>query len=290
MPTLRFPRSPVSAFSDLVGARALKAMQDQTTRIDMTDLDKECEVLSERRLLLFRDGQWVFRHDRLRDYFIALSLDKEGAIRIRHESRFTGVFEFLPNLLSEDGANELGEILRDEAAADRNSPVWPAWLKYKQNWRLPEAWTKIEGFVTRATAEFQKKRPGERPRYATVGERAFAALESGRPIDLRELEDERDSLLAANIFRDRDGRIAFRTDELRDYFLAMALSKDGAWAIRADERFFGVFEFLPKFLSRDDANDLGRKLKADFLERGEPTASAWRRYRKHWRGSKGAGE
>jgi hypothetical protein len=263
-------------------------MQDKSAQIDMTDLVNECKVLYEKRLLLFRDDQWIFRHDRIRDYVIALSLDKEGALGLRHDSRFAGVFEFLPKLLSDDDANELGEVLRDEAATTGNNTVW---LKYKQNWRLPDACSKIDGFVMRAIVEFQKKRPAEEPRYETIGARAFAAVENGfSPIDLTDLEAERDSLLAANIFRDRDGRIEFRTDELRDYFLAMSLDKDRAFEIRTDKRFFGAFEFLPKFLSRDHAKDLGQKLKDDHLKQGRPKTSAWHRYKKHWRGPKKAGE
>jgi HEAT repeat protein len=275
---------------DLIGTWALKAMRDKSTHMDLAELSEECKVLEERRLLLLRDRQWVFRHDRLRDYFIAISLDYRGAIEIRQDSRLTGVFEFLSDLLSDEDANRLGEVLRDEAAGDRNSPVWPAWLKYKQHWRIPDASSMISGFVTRATAEFQNKRPGEDPRYATVGERAFESIKNGQPIDLQGLEAERDSLLAADILRNRDGRIEFRTPRIRDYFLAMSLDKDGALTIRAEERLFNAFEFLPKFLPREDANDLGQKLKAEFTEQGEPTNSAWHHYKKHWRGRNRVGE
>jgi hypothetical protein len=90
--------------------------------------------------------------------------------------------------------------------------------------------------------------------------------------------------------RNRDGQIEFRTPKIRDYFLAMSLDKDGAYAIRADERFFGVFEYLPKLLPREDANELGQNLRADHLEQGKPTNSAWDRYKTHWRGPKRGGE
>jgi HEAT repeat protein len=274
----------------VIGARALKAMQEQSTSIDMSDLESECKVLSERRLLLSRDGTWVFRHDRLRDYFIADSLKRTDAIELRQDSRFAGVFEFLPDLLLPEDANELGELLRDEAATDKNSPVWPAWLKYKQLWRPPDAYSKIDGFVTRATVEFQKDHPGRKPRYELVGERAFAALESGLPIDLQGLEAERDSLRAGNIIRDGIGQIEFRTDELRDYFVAKWLDKDRAFEVRANERFFGVFGFLPRSLPRDDANSLGQKLKEDHKQQGKPSNSAWHHYKKHWRGPRKPGK
>jgi hypothetical protein len=273
-----------------IGARALKAMQDQAAHIDFSDLVEERKVLDEKRLLLPRDGQWVFRHDRIRDYFIALSQDKKGALRLRHDARFTGVFEFLPILLPEDDVNELGEILRAGVLINPNSIARPVWQKFQQNWSVPDVAAKIEGYVTRATNEFLKNRPAEDPRYKTVGARAFAALEKGHSwIDLQGLDAEQESLVAANILRDRNGQIEFRTDELRDYFVAMSLDKDKAFAIRVNESFFGLFEFLPKFLSREDVNDLGKKLKDDYLTQGKPKSSAWHRYKKHWREPRKAG-
>ena len=58
----------------------------------------------------------------------------EAALALLEDARFTGVYEFLPETLDSEDANELGEMLMEEAADSSDKRVW---AKYKTRWKKP---------------------------------------------------------------------------------------------------------------------------------------------------------
>src|SRR5207248_1398745 len=137
---------------------ALEVVRGQKSKLDLTGLERECEALMRRKLLINHGADYSFRHDRIRDYFIALSLPGvDEALPLRHDPRFTGVFEFLPETLDKADADELGEVLRKEAADTGDNRVW---LKYKVRWKQPGRFDRIENLIRAATTHFHEKFPG----------------------------------------------------------------------------------------------------------------------------------
>ncbi|MDY3555543.1 hypothetical protein R5W24_004686, partial [Gemmata sp. JC717] len=270
-----------------IGERARDRIKNGKA-LDLTGLERERDALTHRKLLINHGDQYDFRHDRIRDYFIALAVtDVAAALDLRDDVRFTGVFEFLPETLEPVEANELGEYLKSASADTGDKRVWE---KYRCRWNEPTAAARIEGFITEATRHFHKKNPGESPNYRAVGERAEAAVRTGA-LDWMRLEAEVECLLGAHVFK--PGRAAgdaprFRSDEIRDYLIARSWAETGALdrarACCADGRFAGVFAFLPALLDKAERDELGRFLEKE--NKARPLA-AWGPYRKHWRPRKG---
>jgi hypothetical protein len=275
-----------------VGERVLAAELTSKSQVDFKDLDSERQCLVEMKILLFKDDAWYFRHDRFRDYFMAMGATFKQALDLRFDPRFIGVFEFLPQLLAPEEADELGDLLQDEAATTCENS---AWLKYHQSWRRPKTSVMIAQYLEQARIWFQKAHPGVAPPFERVGERAFVFLRDGcQHLDCTGLEEVRDCLVATRLLVPGPKGERFRKDEIHDYFIAMSVSKDQALGFRKDERFVGVFEFLPKCLSKDDANALGQLLKQELeastsalqktpRQRGADTNTAWGRYKRNWR-------
>jgi hypothetical protein len=234
---------------------------------------------------------YFFRHDRIRDYFIALSIPGvEEALELRQDPRFTGVFEFLPEILDKTDADELGETLKKEAADTADNRVWS---KYKVRWDQPGRFERIEDLIRAATTGFHAKNPGETPNFVAIGERTLEAIQSNGLSNWNGVEREVECLLAARVMRQGlmpNEPVRFRTEQFRWYFVALYLASlgqlDPAKKLSTDERFAGLFEFLPRLLGKPERDELGKYLEKasdDAKKDGKDPYPTWEQYRKSWR-------
>jgi hypothetical protein len=283
-----------------VGERALEMVRGQKPKLDLAGLERECDALLKRKLLINHGADYLFRHDRIRDYFIALSIaGVEEALQLRQEGqdpRFTGVFEFLPETLDKTDADELGEILKKEAADTGDNRVWS---KYKVCWDPPGRFERIEDLILAATTHFHDKKPGETPNFVAIGERTANAIQSNSSPNWDGLEPEVESLLAARAMRQAlasNEPARFRTEHLRWYLVALYLASPGLLGrskeLSSDDRFAGLFEFLPRLLGKPERDELGsylEKASNDAKKDGMSPYPAWEQYRKNWRRRKSAG-
>jgi hypothetical protein len=88
---------------------------------------------SEKRRIETR-VEWGFRHERIRDYFLAMALaeNEKGVKKLAAENdrdpRYSGVFDFLPFLQSDEAFAVTSEFLKSRAADTGRNEIW---LKYK---------------------------------------------------------------------------------------------------------------------------------------------------------------
>src|SRR5262249_18016972 len=111
-------------------------------------------------------------------------------------------------------------------------------------------------------------------------------------------EREVESLLAARVMRQGltpKQPTQFRTEDLPWYFVALYLASPGlldpAKELSTDDRFAGLFEFLPRLLDKPERDELGKHLEKtsnDAKKAGKPPSPAWEKYRKNWRRRKSA--
>ncbi|HEX4608680.1 MAG TPA: hypothetical protein VH092_10790 [Urbifossiella sp.] len=275
---------------DRVGGRALEAVRGPKPGLDLSGLEREREALLERKLLINHGTEYAFRHDRIRDYFIALSIPGvDEALSLRKDTRLTGAFEFLPDTLDKVDADELGEILKTEAA-DGDARVWS---KYKPRWKPPGRVERIEGLLREATTRFRDKNPGETPDLTAIGGRVVDAIRADGPPNWTGLEPIVESLLAAHVMRAGSTPTEparFRSEDLRWYFVALNLSSLGALnrakELGIDDRFARAFEFLPRLLDKPARDELGQHLETASAAAGADgpqPCPAWELYRKNWR-------
>jgi HEAT repeat protein len=279
-----------------VGESALELVRGQKPKLDLAGLEGECDALVKRKLLINHGTEYFFRHDRIRDYFIALSvLAVEKALQLREDPRFTGVFEFLPETLDKTDADELGEILEKEAADTADNRVWS---KYKVRWDQPVRFERIERLIRAATTRYQARKPGETPNFVAIGQRTTNAIQSSSSPSWNGLEAEVDGLVAARVMQQGptpNEPARFRTEDLGSYFVALYLASpcllDRAKELSTDDRFAGLFEFLPRLLRKPERDELGKYLESaskEAREAGKPPYPAWEQYRKNWRRRKSA--
>ena len=279
-----------------VGERALELVRGQKPKLDLGGLEGERDALVERKLLINHGTDYFFRHERIRDYFIALSIPGVvEALPLRQDPRFTGVFEFLPETLDKTDADELGEILKKEAADTADNRVWS---NYKVCWDQPGRFERIEDLIRAATTHFHAKNPGDTPNFVAIGERTEKAIQSIGSPNWNGLEREIRSLVAARVMQELGPNepARFRTEDLRWYLVALHLASAGlldrSKELSTDDRFVGLFEFLPRLLNKAERDELGSYLeKASNAAKkdGKPPYPAWEEYRKNWRRRKAAG-
>jgi hypothetical protein len=279
-----------------VGEKALESVLKQKPKLDLAGLEQECDALVARKLLIKHGSEYSFRHDLIRDYFIALSvLGVEEALQLRQDPRFTGVFEFLPEVLDKTDAYELGEILKKEAADTGDNRVWS---KYKVRWDQPGRFERNEDLIRAATIHFHAKNPGDRPNFVAIGERTTDAIQRNSSPNWNGLEREVESLLAARVMLEGltpNEPTRFRTEDIPWYLVALSLAPPGlldrAKELSTDDRFAGCFEFLPRLLDKPERDELGKHLEKtsnDAKQAGKSPTPAWEQYRKIWRRRKSA--
>jgi HEAT repeat protein len=280
-----------------VGERALEMTREQKPKLDLAGLERECDALLKRKLLISHGTDYSFRHDRIRDYFMALSIHGvEEALALRQDARFTGAFEFLSETLEKSEADELGEILKKEAADTADNRVWS---KYKLRWDQPGRFERIEDLIQAATTHFHVRSPGETPNFVGIGERVIDAIQTNSSPNWTHLEREVEGLLAARVMRQGlmpNEPARFRTEDLRWYFVALYLASPGlldrAKELSTDDRFTGLFGFLPRLLGKLARDELGKYLEKtsnDAKKAGKNPCPSWEQYRRTWRRRKSAG-
>jgi HEAT repeat protein len=279
-----------------VGEKALELVRGQKPKLDLVGLERECDALITRKLLISHGTEYFFRHDRIRDYFIALSIPGvDQALQLRHDPRSSGVFEFLPETLDKTDADELGEILKKEAADTADNRVWS---KYKLRWDQPGRFERIEDLIRVATTHYHAKKPGQTPNFVAIGERATDEIQSSVLPNWNSLEAEVDGLVAARVMLQSSAPnepARFRTEDIRRYFAALYLAStkllSRAKELSTDDRIAGLFEFLPRLLDKPERDELGKYLEKasnDAKKAGKSLYLAWEQYRKNWRRRKPA--
>jgi len=119
---------PLAQFSESVYARLL----EDDPALDSEVFFEEIQVMVEHKMVLGRhdidaDGKptqkWVFRHDRIRDYFLMQAFYAKQDERIlKHidDARFRGVYLMLASQLPIPQAAELKDALVDRAAETKD--------------------------------------------------------------------------------------------------------------------------------------------------------------------------
>ena len=116
---------PIAAFSERVYQQRLS----DNTEVPYQDFAKESECLEDFKMALRRQSQnketWHFRHDKIMEYFIALTFENNENRLIDNISdpRFRGVYFMLATLMPDDAAMSLREELIQYAARTKDHTV-----------------------------------------------------------------------------------------------------------------------------------------------------------------------
>jgi HEAT repeat protein len=157
---------------DQVGERALEFARGAKPKLELVGLEPECEALLEQKLLSQRGGDLFFRHERIRDYFIALSVrGVNQALELRADSRLIGVFEFLPDTLGQSDADDLGEKLKAESADNIDHQANLVWVRYQMRWEVPGPLERAELLRRRAARKGRSGPTAETPNVVGSGQR-----------------------------------------------------------------------------------------------------------------------
>ena len=103
---------PLDAFSSFIYQLVL----DGQAAIDQTRFGKELAVMDEERMVVNRGNSYTFRHDKIRDFFLAVAMKKaDGVSKHYGDPRFLSAYLSLALQLPPDQARDLREDVEDWA-------------------------------------------------------------------------------------------------------------------------------------------------------------------------------
>ncbi len=118
---------PIEKFSELVYQQRLK--ETDNTEAPYQDFPNEVRCLEDFKMVLPIQNQnketWRFRHDKIMDYFIELTFERNAKRSEDHlgDPRFRGVYFMLATLMPDDAAMSLREELIQYAARTKDHTV-----------------------------------------------------------------------------------------------------------------------------------------------------------------------
>lgn len=121
---------PLSSFSEHV----YKMRIENRKRLEAESFTNELRCMERHRMVLKREEEYYFRHDKVMDYFIVRRFLEEGSLPEKHlkDSRFRGVYYLLAALLPYEEAMQLREKLLLHAVASKEHILSDSFIKLLQ--------------------------------------------------------------------------------------------------------------------------------------------------------------
>jgi hypothetical protein len=103
---------PLESFSD----RVYQLTVDDQKAINPSGFSRELSVMAEDKMVIDRDGSYTFRHDKVRDYFLVVALNRSDRISNHYgDPRFLSAYLSLALRLPPEQARELREDVEEWA-------------------------------------------------------------------------------------------------------------------------------------------------------------------------------